>query len=150
MKIQRLTEERDAFIADNQKISEILHSAGLKQYKNVSPGQQVKYLVEEVEKLQTETESAKQQLDSKQRDLEESMYQARKKTNKLEKELEQRRELFETQTRKMQEEKEKLEASHHTLQDRESSLRVEIAELKKTVVSETNEIKGKVLDTNVL
>ena len=142
IQIQQLTEERDAFIEDNQKISEILHSAGLKQYKNISPGEQVKYLVEEVEKLQTETKSAKQQLDSKQRDLEESMYQARKKTNKLEKELEQRRELHEAQMRQMQEEKEKLEAAHDTLQDRETSRRAEIIELKKAVVSETNEIKG--------
>ncbi len=140
--VEQLTLERGAFIEDNRRISQLIQSAGLRQYKNISPGEMVEHLVKEIEKTRTETSIAQVELDSKQSDLETTMHQANKKTNQLEKELVQCRELHEIQMKKLQLEKEKVEAAYHSLQEKEVSLRLESSELKKKVLHETDEIKG--------
>ena len=140
--VEQLTIERGAFIEDNQRISQLIQSAGLRQYKNISPGDMVEHLVKEVEKTRVETSIAQVELDSKQSDLETTMHEASKKTNQLEKELLQCRELHDQQIKKLQLEKEKVEAAYHSLQEKEVSLRLESSELKKKVLQETDEIKG--------
>ncbi len=140
--MEQLTIERGAFIEDNQRISQLIQSAGLRQYKNISPGDMVEHLVKEVEKTRVETSIAQVELDSKQSDLETTMHEASKKTNQLEKELLQCRELHDQQIKKLQLEKEKVEAAYHSLQEKEVSLRLESSELKKKVLQETDEIKG--------
>ncbi len=140
--VEQLTLERGAFIEDNRRISQLIQSAGLRQYKNISPGEMVEHLVKEIEKTRAETSIAQVELDSKQSDLETTMHQANKKTNQLEKELVQCRELHEIQMKKLQLEKEKVEAAYHSLQEKEVSLRLESSELKKKVLQETDEIKG--------
>ncbi len=143
--VERISMERDAFIGDNQRISQLVQSAGLRQYKNVSPGEMVKYLIKEIQKSQTEAKTAQEELNSKQRDLETSMHQARKRTNQLEKELASSQELHEDLVKKLQADKDKLEATCQTLQEKEAAFRSEIKDLKKKVVQETDEIKGRFL-----
>lgn len=141
----QVTMERDAFIQDSQKISELLRSAGLQKYMKKSPGQQVEHLIQEIDKaqrersslndakaeLERELKSAKEQLDSKQRDLEETMYHARKKTNSLEKTLEEVRDSHEAEMSKIQAERDQLESDVKTLQEREAKLETEVSDFKK-------------------
>ncbi len=145
--MERIRTERDAFIGDNQKISQLVQSAGLRQYKNVSPGEMVEFLIKEIQKWQTEAKAAQDEVKSKQRDLEASMHQARKQINQLEKELNSSQEQHEELVKKLQADKGKLESSYQTLQEKETTLRLEIKNLKKKVAQETDEIKGRI--TNV-
>ena len=147
---EQVTMERDAFIQDNQKIADLLRSAGLQKYMKKSPGQQVEHLIQKIDEaqrersrlndtkaqLERELKSAKQQLDSKQRDLEETMHHARKKTNSLEKTLEEVRDSHEAEMKKLQAERDQLESEVNVLHEREAKLEVEVSDFKKKGATE--------------
>lgn len=151
--VEQVTMERDAFIQDNQTIPDLLRSAGLQQYMKKSPGQQVKHLIQDLDKaqkerntskdtiagLKRELESAKQELDSKQRDLEETMYHARKKTNALEKTLDETRESYESEMSKWHSERDQFVNDIEVLKKKEAN-----ENSNKEVATENlrNEIEG--------